>query len=152
MQGPAMLLSMHAIDKAYPGVRALWRVDLELRAGEGLVLLGENGAGKSTLIKILAGAVLPDRGQITIDGQLTTIRNPLDARRAGIAVIYQEFNLVPTLPVVDNLFLGNEITYHGWLRRKDEFARARELFARLGITTDPRVLCRDLSVAEQQVV
>ncbi len=146
------MLHMHAIEKSYPGVQALRGVDLTLRAGEVLALLGENGAGKSTLIKILAGAVPFDRGGIDIDGQPVTIRDPFDARRAGIAVIYQEFNLVPSLPVVDNIFLGKENTRLGWLRRGEEVAAARKLFDRLGVAVDPWALCRDLSIAQQQIV
>lgn len=143
---------MRGIDKAYPGVQALRRVDLTLNGGEVLALVGENGAGKSTLIKILSGAVLPDRGQIAIDGQNLRIRSPIDARRAGIAVIYQEFNLIPTLPFVDNLFLGQDQTRLGWLRRGEERRQARALFARLGVPIDPSALCRDLSTAQQQIV
>ena len=146
------MLHMHAIDKAYPGVQALRNIDLTLQGGEVLALLGENGAGKSTLIKVLAGAVRPDRGSIEIDGKAVAIRDPLDARRAGIAVIYQEFNLVATLPVVDNLFLGQEKTRFGWLRRSEEAAAADALFARLGVAIDPWTLCRNLSVAQQQIV
>src|SRR5580704_1344815 len=95
------LLRMDNIHKSFPGVQALRGVDLELHAGEVLALLGENGAGKSTLIKVLAGAHVPDAGVIRIRGQATAIRNPVDARRAGIAVIYQEFNLVPQLSAAE---------------------------------------------------
>src|SRR4051794_13258113 len=146
------LLHMAAIDKSYPGVHALRGVDLTLHAGQVLAVLGENGAGKSTLIKILAGAVAPDQGRIEMNGRAAAIRNPHDAQEAGIAVIYQEFNLVPTLPVVDNLFLGQEQTRLGLLRRGTEIRQARALFDRLGVAIDPRTLCRDLSIAQQQTV
>jgi ABC-type sugar transport system ATPase subunit len=143
---------MEGIDKAFPGVQALRGVSLELRAGEVLALLGENGAGKSTLIKVLAGAHVPDAGVIRIGGVARPMRNPSDARRAGVAVIYQDFNLVPSLTAADNLFLGRERSRGGWLRRGDEQRRAAELFRRLGVPVDPGALCRDLTVAQQQVV
>jgi ABC-type sugar transport system ATPase subunit len=148
----APLLAMRGIDKSYPGVHALRGVDLTLERGEVLALLGENGAGKSTLIKVLAGAVVPEHGSIHIDGQLLAIRQPQDARRAGIAVIYQEFNLVPTLTAAENIFLGQERARLGWVRRRREAAEARRLFERIGVAVDPAVLCRELSVAQQQAV
>src|SRR5438046_645895 len=88
------LLSMRGIAKSFPGVQALKGVDLELRRGEVLALLGENGAGKSTLIKVLAGAHLPDAGLIHINGHPVSISGPIEAVRAGVGVIYQDFNLV----------------------------------------------------------
>ena len=148
----APLLSMQGIDKSFPGVRALKSVDLELAAGEVLALVGENGAGKSTLIKVLSGAHLPDRGSIRIDGCPASIRTPLDAQRAGIAVIYQEFNLVPSLSARENIFLGQERTVGGFLLRRHEQRRVLELFTRMGVQIDPEARCRDLTVAQQQVV
>ncbi len=146
----APLLQMQKITKTFPGVQALRDVDLTLHAGEVLALLGENGAGKSTLIKVLAGAHLPDRGCIAIGGKAASIRSPHDARLAGISVIYQELNLVPTLTAAENLFLGQESGL--LLRRRWERARAENLFARLGVQIPPRALCRDLSIAQQQIV
>src|SRR5258706_15321476 len=136
------LLRMEKIDKSFPGVRALQGVDLELHSGEVLALLGENGAGKSTLIKVLAGAYLPDAGLIRIRGQEMAMRTPIDAQRAGVAVIYQEFNLVPSLTAAENIFLGSERTFGGWLRHGDEQRRARALFARIGVPVAPEALCR----------
>ena len=146
------LLRMSSIDKRFPGVHALKDVDLTLNAGEVLALVGENGAGKSTLIKTLSGAHQPDSGSIEINGRPADIRNPLDARRAGVGVIYQEFNLVPHLTARENIFLGQERTRGGFFSAREERHQARELFDRIGVAIDPEALCRDLSIAQQQVV
>lgn len=150
MAATSPLLQMHHIAKSFPGVHALRDVDLTLHVGEVLALLGENGAGKSTLIKILAGALVPDTGNIAIQGQSVCIRTPNDARRAGIGVMYQELNLVPTLNAIENLFLGGEGSV--WLRRGAERRRSAEVFARLGVNVPLDVPCRDLTVAQQQIV
>ncbi|MCX7424791.1 MAG: sugar ABC transporter ATP-binding protein [Planctomycetia bacterium] len=143
---------MRGVHKSFPGVHALDGVDLELLRGEVLALVGENGAGKSTLIKVLSGAHRPDAGTIEIAGRRPLIRTPLDALRAGVAVIYQEFNLVPAMSARENLFLGRERTWAGLLRHRRERREARRLFRRLGIAVDPDAACRDLPVAGQQAV
>ncbi len=147
------LLSMRGIDKRFPGVHALKDVDLSLGEGEVLALLGENGAGKSTLIKVLGGAHTPDAGTVTISGTETVIASPSDAEEAGVAVIYQEFNLVPTLSATDNIFLGCERTGgFGFIKRGEQEAEARALFDKIGIDVDPSIPCGQLTVAQQQGV
>jgi ABC-type sugar transport system ATPase subunit len=146
------LLEMRGITKSFPGVQALRNVDLTLRRGQVLALLGENGAGKSTLMKVLGGAVRPDAGTILLHGQQVQFRSPHQAHRAGIAIIYQEFNLVPALSASANLFLGQETTRAGFIARGEEQRRSRELFTRLGVAIDPSVPCRSLSIAQQQAV
>ena len=121
----APLLRMTGIEKSFPGVRALRGVDLMLQRGEVLALLGENGAGKSTLIKVLAGRMFPMRGAFEIGGAPAVFRTPVDAKRAGVAVIYQEFNLIPALSAAENIFLGRERTIGGFIRRGDERRLAR---------------------------
>jgi ABC-type sugar transport system ATPase subunit len=146
------LLEMRGIVKSFPGVLALRGVDLDLHPGEVLALLGENGAGKSTLIKVLGGAQVPDVGSVRINGAAVSLQTPAEARRAGIAVIYQEFNLVPGLTAAENIFLGAEPTRLGLIRKGEEMRRARAIFDRIGIQVDPAMRCRDLSVAQQQAV
>ncbi|MGE3309222.1 MAG: sugar ABC transporter ATP-binding protein, partial [Limisphaerales bacterium] len=148
----APLLEMRGVEKAFPGVQALRGVDLELRAGEVLALLGENGAGKSTLIRVLGGAHAADVGTLRIDGRKVNFRSPHDSRRAGVAVIHQEFNLVPGLGACENIFLGQERTRAGFTVRSAERRRARELFSRLGVSIDLDVPCRRLTTAQQQLV
>ena len=150
--GRIPLLQMEGIEKSFPGVRAVRRGQFELRPGEIHALVGENGAGKSTLIKVLAGAHPPDAGTIHINGQPVAIRSPHEARRLGLAVIYQEFNLVPALSVRENLFLGRERARAGFITVAEERKGARELLTRLGFSIDPETLCRELPVAQQQVV
>ncbi len=145
------LLEMRGIEKSFPGVRALKGVDLTLGRGEVLALLGENGAGKSTLIKMLGGALQPDRGSIRIDGFEVTLANPKNAIAAGIGIIYQEFNLIPGLPVWENIFLGRESS-KAWIGRGEERRRTRELFELIGVSIDSDALCGELSVAQQQTV
>jgi ribose transport system ATP-binding protein len=146
------LIQARGICKAFPGVQALRAVDLELHGGEVLAVLGENGAGKSTLIKTLGGAHPPDAGTLLLDGHPVHLQSPVHAQRAGISVIYQEFNLIPALSARENIFLGREPRRCGWLRRETEVQQARALFARLGVDIDPDVPCRELSVAQQQLV
>ncbi len=103
----APLLEVRDIEKTFPGVRALSGVSFEVRAGEVHALLGENGAGKSTLIKIISGVYEPDSGSILIGGRETRFTSPEDAKRAGVATIYQELLLFPELTVAENIFLGH---------------------------------------------
>jgi ABC-type sugar transport system ATPase subunit len=115
-------------------------------------LLGENGAGKSTLMKVLGGAHGADEGEILIDGRTAEFRSPHDSRQAGIAVIYQEFNLIPGLTACENIFLGQEISRAGFIAQKLERQRAAELFQRLGVAIDLDAPCRRLTTAQQQIV
>jgi len=143
---------MQGIRKAFPGVVALDGVDLEVRAGEVHVLLGENGAGKSTLMKILSGAQAKDAGEIRLGGEPVHIAGPRDAHRRGIRIIYQELTLVPHLSVAENIALGREPGRLGLIDRRAQDREARERLGRLGVTIDPRTPVGELGVARQQMV
>ncbi|MGQ9760486.1 MAG: sugar ABC transporter ATP-binding protein [Thermogutta sp.] len=130
-------LSMEGICKRFGATVALENVNLEVRAGEVHALVGENGAGKSTLMRILSGATSPDRGSIWIDGQPFTPLHPLDARRHGIAMIYQELSLAPHLSVMENILLGIEPTRAGFIRWSEMKRRAQEALSELGLADLP---------------
>jgi ribose transport system ATP-binding protein len=146
-------IRMRGIRKTFPGVLALDGVDLEVRAGEVHVLLGENGAGKSTLMKILSGAIPKDAGEIELLGRRVEIEGPAHAQALGIRIIYQEFNLIPQLSAAENVFLGKEPTLGGGvLDRRRMVREAERLLAELGVRIDPTRAVRELGVAQQQMV
>jgi len=146
------LLEMRGMDKSFTGVHALKDISLALERGECLALVGENGAGKSTLIKILGGAHGADRGRVVIDGRQAEIADPVGSQKLGIAIIYQEFDLVPDLTVSENVFLGCEMSRNGLIQQRREQDAAAELFKRIGLEIDPSRRCSDLTLAEQQTV
>jgi ribose transport system ATP-binding protein len=150
---PLPLLELVGIGKAFPGVRALDDVSMALYPGEVHMLLGENGAGKSSLIKVLYGAYRADAGEIRCRGQRVDIRSPADARGLGIAVIFQEFSLVPYLDIAQNIHLGREPRNRlGLIDHARMHADARNVLASLGLDYDTRALAADLGVARQQMV
>ena len=149
----AAVLVMKRITKTFPGVRALDGVTLEVRRGEVHALVGENGAGKSTLVKILAGALLRDQGEIRIDGRPVEIRSPHAAQQLGVSMIYQEFNLVSYLTVAANIFLGREPQVApGIIDRGRIYREAQAVLDRLGVQIDVHAPVSRLSVAQQQMV
>ncbi len=142
------------VSKAFPGVQALDKVSLSLNAGEIHALVGQNGSGKSTLVKCISGVHLPDEGEIRLTGEPANMSNPIVARSRGVATIYQELSLVPTLTVAENIFLGR-LPRRGFGGRVDWETMRREAVGtldELGIHIDPNAIVRSLSVAEQQLV
>lgn len=150
---PTPLLRMEGIRKSFGPTVALDGVDLDVRAGEVVALVGENGAGKSTLMKILSGAVRPDAGRMWLHGRPYRPRNPAAGRAAGIAMIYQELSLAPHLSVMENILLGIEPTTGPFLRRRQMQDSARAALQALGrpeIPIDTPV--HRLSIADRQLV
>jgi len=105
---PSLVMEARGLVKRFGHVTALDHADFELRASEILAVIGDNGAGKSTLIKALSGALIPDAGEIRLDGRVVRFRTPMDARRAGIETVYQDLAVAPALSIAENLFLGRE--------------------------------------------
>ncbi|MCU1502691.1 MAG: transporter ATP-binding protein [Ilumatobacteraceae bacterium] len=148
----ATALSIEGLRKSFGAKDVLRGVSLDVEIGEIRALLGANGAGKSTLIGCLSGALQPDAGSITVDGQVHTGFTPRTAFDAGIAVIYQHFSLIEPLSVADNIFLGDERVKHGTLRPREQEAVATELLQMIGAGFSPRTEVSRLTVGERQLV
>jgi erythritol transport system ATP-binding protein len=147
------VLEARAVTKVFDGTRALHEVDFAVVPGTVTALFGENGAGKSTLMKILAEIEAPTAGHVELDGEPVVFGSPREAADAGIGIIHQELSLCPNLSVVDNLFLGRELTGRGGgIDAKAQRERARAVLARLEEDIDPDVLVGELRLGQQQVV
>jgi len=149
----SLRFEMRGIRKAFRATVALAGVDLSVSAGEICGLIGQNGAGKSTLMNILAGALTPDAGEMRIDGERYAPRNPIEARRAGVAMIHQELSLAPHLSVAENILVGAEPTRFGLIDRGRMREMAARALAELGHDDiPPDAMVGRLSVAAQQLV
>lgn len=151
------LVSMHGIHKSFGSIDALRGVDLELGPGEVLGLVGDNAAGKSTLTKILAGALVPDRGEISVAGEVVTFRAPADARRRRIEMVYQDLSLCDTIDVAGNLFLGREprrsVLGMSFLDRRKMHESAGDILRSLEIRVDStRHVVSNLSGGQRQSI
>jgi ribose transport system ATP-binding protein len=146
------LLEMRGVVKSFGGAQALRGVDFDLKRGEVHALLGENGAGKSTLMNVLSGVIAPDAGEMRIDGQPVRFADPRAAQAGGVAMVFQELDLVPSLDVTANLFLGRELTRAGVLDRATMRRQARERLAAVADDLDVDQPVANLSVGRRQIV
>jgi ribose transport system ATP-binding protein len=149
---PANVLDMRDMQKSFASIPVLKNVSFELRKGEVHALMGGNGAGKSTLMKILTGVYLRDSGTLSINGKDHAFATPRDAETAGIAMIFQELSLVPTLTVAQNIFLNREPRKGAFVNDAEAVRRSREILAELGEDIDPNARVEDLSVGVCQLV
>ena len=146
------VLKVQKVSKSFPGVRALDKVTMSLKAGEVQALLGENGAGKSTLIKILTGVYQADEGEFLVSGQEASFESPLEATRAGIGVVHQERNLIPYFTVAENIVLQDQPQRFGLINSAQRREMAEKALDSLGLTIDPDEIVQNLSVAQMQLV
>src|SRR2546422_688289 len=146
------LLEARGLTKRFPGVCALHQVHLTVRPGEVLAVIGENGAGKSTLMKILAGVLQPDNGQILIEGESVQLDSVRAALNCGIALIHQELNLSDNLDVASNIFLGREPRRFGWINRRQIYSDSEPILKLVGLQASPKTLVNRLSIGHQQLV
>ena len=153
LESQSPIVSLRGISKSFAHVVALRSIDLDVYAGEIHAVMGENGAGKSTLVKVLSGVHRRSGGQMTVRGREVDFATPKEAERNGIAIIHQELNLIPSLSVSENIFLGREPLKAGLFIDYSEIeTRSAEILARFGIDIDPRADVENLRVGEQQLV
>lgn len=146
------ILQMLQINKDFGGVKVLKDVDFELKKGEIHAIVGQNGAGKSVLMKILSGVLPKSSGKILIEGKEVNYSSPIEARRLGIAMIYQEFSLVPSMTVAQNVFLNREPKDGLFINDKTAHDQSREILSTLGVDINPRDLVRNLNITHKQIV
>jgi len=146
-----IILTMKGIDKSFPGVHALKKVNLEIRKGEVCALMGENGAGKSTLMKVLTGIYTKDAGEIVFEGRTVAFTNPKEAQDAGIAIVHQELNMMQQLTVAQNIFIGREFMKGKFIDDRKMNEESKKLFERLNIDIDPAETMSSLTIGKQQM-
>ncbi len=147
------ILYAKGITKDYPGTRALDDVSVSFESGKINALLGKNGSGKSTLVKIFAGAEIATKGVVTLDDDVLNCTNTMQASQAGIAMVYQETSLVPTLSVLENIFLGRLPTKkNGWVNWKYAREKALELMRSMSLDIDPKSQIHHLPMWQRQVI
>ena len=147
-----LVLEMLGISKRFPGVQALDSVDFEVASGEVHALVGENGAGKSTLLKILSGVYHRDEGTMRFEGREYEAAHPRDAQERGVAIIYQELNLIPDVSFAENIFAGRLPSRWGIVRWREAHEQAAQALSQLGISHDPRTRVRDVGLGVRQLV
>lgn len=149
------LLSIRNVSKSFVGIRALDNVSVDFSKGEVHALVGENGAGKSTLIKIISGAEVPDKGELVFSGKSYTHMDPHQAQELGVATIYQEFNLFPTLSVAENIYMGDERLAKNppkFYHKNDFIQRAKAVLDSMDLKINPNELIENMTTASMQLV
>jgi ABC-type sugar transport system ATPase subunit len=152
LENAEVVLRAVGVSKSFPGVKALTNVEFSVRKGEVVALLGENGAGKSTLIKILCGVYQCESGYLELEGQRRVFAIPMDAKTAGIGVVHQELNYVPSISVAENIFMSNLPKRGPFVDQKRLEREAKEIMARIGLDLDPRMMLGRCTVAQKQLI